>query len=530
MGGRTWISCTNSQLEINSDVESVFENVRDNPCSLISIFGKAREGKSFLMNCIAEQDIFAVSSGTTPCTKGVNICPKIRDMSDFPLRNPNELADPSEIRIGFADVEGQGYHEDADTTKLISTTLLLSKCAIFNWRGGFLVNEILNTLGVHAAAANNVETRDNTRPFGHLHIVLRDYQASETDSGVLYHSLMDLEGANGGTRDSIRQLLLRSFLSIRIWMFDTPAMPNVLRTNSLSLSNASIEFREQVSALRLALRAQLQEPTVFANRPLTGGNIFPISRSLVTALNDATTIIPADHYVNYVHAKAAWLNRKLDADLANAVSELIGRLHGFGLAADDDQNQGDADTRFTEAIRSIQEAYVQRFESLIQNEASDTNSTLAHALSASMTDNQRLLIEQQKARFRADTQQMLQSLLRNVLADLDFKKAEVQKLIQDARRKNPNALLKLLRFLAALLYRQSEVPLTPEQLKENVANLLEECNSTITFVDALGDTVVEETDKSMVKQKLGEIERIVAKGVDNMNCLFPNFAYHVLGR
>lgn len=53
-----------SSLVVNSQgLDSVFTGVGSSPCNLISIFGRARQGKSFLMNCLSgEQSIFRVSN------------------------------------------------------------------------------------------------------------------------------------------------------------------------------------------------------------------------------------------------------------------------------------------------------------------------------------------------------------------------------------------------------------------------------------------------------------------------------------
>lgn len=55
-----WISINSSlkgpQLTVNSKVkEEVFKNLSKEKCNMISIFGAARQGKSFLMNCLAGQ-------------------------------------------------------------------------------------------------------------------------------------------------------------------------------------------------------------------------------------------------------------------------------------------------------------------------------------------------------------------------------------------------------------------------------------------------------------------------------------------
>lgn len=57
-----WISYSNSSKSLVSNgITNVFKAVYNHPCNLISIFGRARQGKSFLMNCLAgETEIFRI--------------------------------------------------------------------------------------------------------------------------------------------------------------------------------------------------------------------------------------------------------------------------------------------------------------------------------------------------------------------------------------------------------------------------------------------------------------------------------------
>ena len=58
-----WISATtNGKLVVEDPVDAI-SCVGDSPVGLISIFGRARQGKSFLMNCLSgEQEVFRVSN------------------------------------------------------------------------------------------------------------------------------------------------------------------------------------------------------------------------------------------------------------------------------------------------------------------------------------------------------------------------------------------------------------------------------------------------------------------------------------
>ena len=64
-----WISKSDRDglIKINHDAAQTFSMVQNKPCNLITIFGLARQGKSFLMNCLSGNDsTFAVSDSMEP--------------------------------------------------------------------------------------------------------------------------------------------------------------------------------------------------------------------------------------------------------------------------------------------------------------------------------------------------------------------------------------------------------------------------------------------------------------------------------
>ena len=72
-----WISASQTPrgpvLQVDDTVDkSIFRPLGDKPVNLISIFGAARQGKSFLMNCLAKKsDLFRISNERESCTQGL---------------------------------------------------------------------------------------------------------------------------------------------------------------------------------------------------------------------------------------------------------------------------------------------------------------------------------------------------------------------------------------------------------------------------------------------------------------------------
>lgn len=97
----------------------VLQPLGDQQINLISIFGAARQGKSFLMNLLADQqDLFKISNLREPCTQGVDLSGHFISLEAFSALNGCPAVTQSkQLQIGFVDAEGQG---DRDITCTLS--------------------------------------------------------------------------------------------------------------------------------------------------------------------------------------------------------------------------------------------------------------------------------------------------------------------------------------------------------------------------------------------------------------------------
>jgi len=172
------------------------------PLNLCFIFGSARSGKSFLMNCLSgTPGLFQVMNSSSPCTKGVDLASTILPLRAFaahadslPVQledielgaggvdgeanqqtpaspmNANGASSPRTERIdveaaaaaistqvGFVDVEGQGAEDGTYDTMLALPLLMTSKVVLFNHKGAPTVSDMLSKLGVLARAADYID-------------------------------------------------------------------------------------------------------------------------------------------------------------------------------------------------------------------------------------------------------------------------------------------------------------------------------------------------------------------------------------
>ena len=212
---------------VNSEVNrQVFRPTGRSKCNLISVFGAARQGKSFLMNCLAgETELFKISNQRESCTQGIDISRHLIPLSTFSGIHggrPNN----SSTNIGFVDAEGQGDRDVTYDANLICPILLVSKAVIFNWKDSMQKDKILNQLGILHKAAINVACEDESmsdvsdqKLFGHLHLVFRDWQYEGSDEKTVFNDIFKEERSAetaAAVRNQIRRSVKENFESITV--------------------------------------------------------------------------------------------------------------------------------------------------------------------------------------------------------------------------------------------------------------------------------------------------------------------------
>lgn len=90
------------------------EEVAEKITNLICIFGKARQGKSTLMNVLAQRDgVFAISNKSAPCTSGCDMSSHTSSLEEYAGHSGSGRGDSDSMRIAYVDTEGQGDHDEA---------------------------------------------------------------------------------------------------------------------------------------------------------------------------------------------------------------------------------------------------------------------------------------------------------------------------------------------------------------------------------------------------------------------------------
>mmetsp|Transcript_11836 Transcript_11836/g.32001 ORF Transcript_11836/g.32001 Transcript_11836/m.32001 type:complete len:898 (-) Transcript_11836:587-3280(-) len=329
-----WITIDEDDLLVPSPPAAAHLSAmpKKTPLNLVSIFGSARQGKSFLMNRLAggKGCGFKVSNKSDPCTVGIDLCAETKSLDEF---SEGAVSNENQINIGFVDAEGQGDRDTSYDARVACPILLASQCVLFNWKDSLQKDRMLNLLGVMTRAASSVKVDGgHDKCFGHLHIVFRDW-AFDGDAAAVKRQLLEPETAgaeeDADRRNEVRRILRGAFESIHVWLLPPPVERTRDLQKVLKESMLSDEFKDAVAGLKGVLSTQLASPRPWGGRPVTGPVLAKLVPLVSEALNRDELILPKSAYEAMVRAEAEQLARTTEGRL----DELCAALLAAGLEA-----------------------------------------------------------------------------------------------------------------------------------------------------------------------------------------------------
>ena len=129
------------KLVVNEEALKILKDIKEN-IIIVSIFGKERTGKSYLMNCLLDSDErhtinqgFKMSSQTNSSSRGICIW-------NTPITKTN-----SSEKIIFCDSNGiycENVYEQVSGSKLLALVLLISSLFIYNTMNDITSNSLNN--------------------------------------------------------------------------------------------------------------------------------------------------------------------------------------------------------------------------------------------------------------------------------------------------------------------------------------------------------------------------------------------------
>ena len=275
-------------------------NSIDKKIGVISVAGKYRTGKSYLLNKIIlniKSKGFGVGPSINPCTKGIWIYNK-------PISF--KTADGEDIALLILDSEGLGAfdQETNHDTKIFMLSVLLSSFFIYNSIGSIDENA-LNNLSLIVNLTKNLQIRsmdseldvdEVANYFPTFLWILRDFSLQLIDSSgrsitskeYLENSLMPQKGMSDAieAKNRIRKLLKHFFKDRDCFALVRPSETEETLINLQNVSERELrpEFVRQVGQLRKNIMRKVKIKAL-NGKPLTGVMLAGIAQSYIEAIN-----------------------------------------------------------------------------------------------------------------------------------------------------------------------------------------------------------------------------------------------------
>ncbi|XP_014518870.1 guanylate-binding protein 1 isoform X1 [Vigna radiata var. radiata] len=286
----------NGRFRMDPEAVATLQLVKE-PIGVVSVCGRARQGKSFILNqLLGRTSGFHVASTHRPCTKGLWLW-------STPLKRTS--LDGTEYNLLLLDSEGIDAYDQTGTysTQIFSLAVLLSSMFIYNQMGGIdeaaldrlsLVTQMTKHIRVRASGGRSsvselgqfspifvwllrdfyldlVEDNRKITPRDYLEIALRPVQGSGRDIT-----------AKNEIRDSVRDLFpdRECFTLVRPLNNEN----DLQRLDQISLQNLRPEFRSGLDALAKFVFERTRPKQVGATM-MTGPVLIGITESYLDALN-----------------------------------------------------------------------------------------------------------------------------------------------------------------------------------------------------------------------------------------------------
>ncbi|KAK9918012.1 hypothetical protein WJX75_000546 [Coccomyxa subellipsoidea] len=290
-------STDTGKFEVPDEALEVLRSIKG-PVGVVSVSGRARQGKSFILNQLLGQSSgFTVGPTHRPCTKGLW-------MWSTPVEQ--QAPDGSRFHLVLLDTEGIDAYDQTGqySTQIFSLAVLLSSLFVYNQMGGIdeaaldrlsLVTEMTKHIRVragNAAGESEAELSNFTPSFLWL---LRDFYLTLEEEGrtitpkeYLETALQPIRGqgrsveAKNAIRESIKALFPnRDCFALKRPMSDENQLS---RLETVPPSQLRPEFREGLERLTRLIFARAQ-PKRLGSQIISGPMLAGLASAYVEAIN-----------------------------------------------------------------------------------------------------------------------------------------------------------------------------------------------------------------------------------------------------
>ena len=306
---------------INEDAKKLISRSENKQIGIVSLVGKYRTGKSFLLNrvLIDKKNIkgFDVAPTIKPCTKGIWLW-----SSPLMVSNKNSTGCFPAFLI---DTEGLGaYDEEINhDSKIFLISILISSLFIYNSFG--TIDEVaLNNLSLILNLSKSLKLRNNSnvlnskesddkemaKYFPSLLWLLRDFalKLEDSDGNVitakqyLENALMEQKGSTQSIEEKnlVRKMIKTYFNERDCFPMVRPVENENDLQNLMNLADNKIrpEFIKQSNMLKNKIYMKIK-PKTFNNKILSGQMLIDLLESVVNAINEGAIPVIENSW-NYI--------------------------------------------------------------------------------------------------------------------------------------------------------------------------------------------------------------------------------------
>ncbi|CAF2041629.1 BnaA09g17790D [Brassica napus] len=268
------------------------------PIGVVSVCGRARQGKSFILNqLLGRSNGFQVASTHKPCTKGLWLW-------SSPIKRT--ALDGSEYNLLLLDTEGIDAYDQTGTysTQIFSLAVLLSSMFVYNQMGGIdeasldrlsLVTQM--TKHIRVKASGGTSSRSELGQFSPIFVwLLRDFYLDLVEDNrkisprdYLEIALRPVQGSGGdiGSKNEIRDSIRALFPDRECFPLVRPLTneKDLQRLDQIPLEDLRAEFGAGLDALTKFVFEKTR-PKQLGGTVMTGPILVGITQSYLDALNN----------------------------------------------------------------------------------------------------------------------------------------------------------------------------------------------------------------------------------------------------
>ncbi|XP_047308377.1 guanylate-binding protein 3-like [Impatiens glandulifera] len=284
------------KFKIDPEAVSILQLVKE-PIGVISVCGRSRQGKSFILNqLLGRSSGFQVASTHKPCTKGLWLW-------SAPIKRT--ALDGTEYKLLLLDSEGIEAYDQTGTysTQIFSLAVLLSSMFVYNQMGGIdegaldrlsLVTEMTKHIRVRASGGQS--TASELGQFSPVFVwLLRDFYLDLVEDNrritprdYLELSLRPVQGTGRdiGFKNEIRESIRALFPDRECFQLVRPLTneSDLQRLEQIPLEKLRPEFRSGLDALTKYI-FEKTKPKQVGGTVMTGPIFARITESFLDALN-----------------------------------------------------------------------------------------------------------------------------------------------------------------------------------------------------------------------------------------------------